>query len=208
LRENLCISCERYYSAEAPNMSKLSKLLSLSDLRGLGKTTCAVGLLMAMAAGLTSAWAFDRDGYKSRAEVTLADLNAKQLPDSKATLARLDEMIAIGIVGMKEYSARQPKYAKLMDAAIADSQAMEGMTDAQLEEKWGEKGYGGDAAGIPLKSVDESGTARAYLELIVAPAEQYIYIKRWQSVKKPHLLEQARDEAVELVKRLASFPEE
>jgi hypothetical protein len=187
-------------------MSKLSKPLSLSDLRGLGKTTCAVGLLMAMAAGLTSAWAFDRDGYKSRAEVTLADLNAKQLPDSKATLARLDEMIAIGIVGMKEYGARQPKYAKLMDAAIADSQAMKGMTDAQLEEKWGEKGYGGDAAGIPLKSVDES--ARAYLELIVAPSEQYIYIKRWQSVKKPHLLEQARDEAVELVKRLASFPEE
>jgi hypothetical protein len=189
-------------------MSKLSKLFSLSDLRGLGKKTCAVGLLMAMAAGLTNAWAFDRDGYKSRAEATLADLNAKQLPDSKATLARLDEMIAIGIVGMKEYSARQPKYAKLMDAAIADSQAMKGMTDAQLEEKWSEKGYGGDAAGIPLKSVDESGAARAYLELIVAPAEQYIYIKRWQSVKKPHLLEQARDEAVELVKRLASFPEE
>ena len=114
----------------------------------------------------------------------------------------------MGIVGMKEFAARQPKYAKLMNAAIADAQAMKGMTDAQLEEKWGEKGYGGDAVGIPLKSLEENGAPRAYLELIVDPAEQYIYVKRWQSVKKARLLEQARDEAVELIKRLESFPEE
>jgi hypothetical protein len=181
---------------------------SRSVLAWLGRTTCAIGLVVAMGAGSSNAWAFDHNGYKSRAEATLAELNAKQLPDSKATLARLDEMIAMGIAGMKEYAARQPKYAKLMNAAIADSQAMKGMTDAQLEEKWGEKGNGGDAVGIPLKSLEENGAPRAYLELIVAPAEQYIYVKRWQSVKKARLLEQARDEAVELIKRLESFPEE
>jgi len=46
------------------------------------------------------------------------------------------------------------------------------------------------------------------LELIVAPAEQYIYIRKWQSAKKSRWLEQARNEAVELSKRLASFPGE
>jgi hypothetical protein len=46
--------------------------------------------------------AFDKAGYKARAETTLAELNTKQLADSRATLARLDEMIAIGMVGMKE----------------------------------------------------------------------------------------------------------
>ena len=117
-------------------------------------------------------------------------------------------MIATGIVGIKEFAAHQPNYAKLMNAAIADAQAMKGMTDAQLEEKWGEKGYAGDAVGTPLKSLEESGGPRTYLELIIAPAEQYIYIKRWQLVKKPRLLEQARDEAVELTKRLESFSEE
>ena len=169
---------------------------------------CLVGVLTVAAFSPSDAWAYDHDGYRSRAKVTLAELNAKQLPDSKATLARLDEMIAIGRAAAREYADHQPKHAKLMDAAIADSAAMKQMTDAQLEEKWGEKGYGGDAVGIPLQSLDESSTARWYLELIVSPAEQYVYVKRWQTVKKPHLLEQARDEAAELNKRLESFPEE
>jgi hypothetical protein len=171
------------------------------------KVIC-VALLLNIAFGWPGSWAFDVNGYKSRAEATLEELNAKRLPDSKATLGRLDEMIAIGSIAVKEYAVRQPKYAKLMDAAIADSQAMKGMTDAQLEEKWGEKGYGGDGVGIPLHTLGEASAPRAYLELIVAPAEQYIYIKRWQTVKKARLLEQARDEAVELNKRLEAFPEE
>jgi hypothetical protein len=163
---------------------------------------------LTIAFGWSAAWAFDLDGYKSRAEVTLAELNAKKIPNVSSTLARLDQMITIGIAAMKEYAARDPKYAKLMDAAIADAQAMKGMTDAQLEEKWGEKGTGGDAIGVPLHTLGESSAPRTYLELIVGPAEQYIYINRWQSLKKARLLEQARDEAVELNKRLESFQTE
>jgi hypothetical protein len=171
------------------------------------KTLCGLVLLL-VAGGASTAWSFDLGGYKARADATLSELNAKNLPDSKATLARLDEMIAIGIAGMKEYGTHEPRYARLMEAAIADSQTMKRMTDAELEEKWGEKGYGGDAVGVPLKSLDEFGAPRAYLELIVAPAEQYIYVRKWQSTKKVRWLEQARDEAVELSKRLASFPDE
>src|SRR3954452_15903755 len=151
----------------------------LSVLIQCGKMLSAFALLLATA-GASTSWAFDIDGYKARADTTLAELNTKNLPDSKATLARLDEMIAIGIAGLKEYSEREPRYARLMEAAIADSQAMKIMTDAELEEKWGEKGYGGDAVGVPLKPLNESGAPRAYLELIVAPAEQYIYIRKWQ----------------------------
>jgi hypothetical protein len=161
--------------------------------------------LLALIAVSSSAWAFDREGYKARAELTLKELNAKRLPDAKATLARLDEMIALGIVGIKEYAAQQPKYAKLMDAAIADSQSMKRMTDVQLEEKWGEQGTGGDAVGVPLKTLADFGVQRAYLELVVGPAHQYIFIKKWESAKKARWLEQARDEAVELMKHLESI---
>jgi hypothetical protein len=171
-----------------------------------GKRLGAFVLLLATA-GTSASWAFDIGGYKGRADTTLAELNARNLPDSKATLARIDEMIAIGMAGMKEYSEHEPRYAKLMEAAIADSQAMKTMTDVELEEKWGENGYGGDAVGVPLKSLNEFGTPRTYLELIVAPAEQYIYIRKWQSARKARWLEQARNEAVELSKRLASFPQ-
>src|SRR3954454_4080951 len=157
----------------------------------LRAVTWLATLLLTIAFGWTGAWAFDFNGYKSKVEATLVELNAKKLPDSNATLARLDEMIVMGSAAAKEYAKLDPKYAKLMDAAIADAQAMKGMTDAQLEDKWGEKGYGGDAVGIPLKTLSESSAPRNYLELIVAPVEQYIYIKRWQSVKKARLLEQA-----------------
>jgi len=161
-----------------------------------------LGLFAVLAASQSKAWAFDRDAYKSRAEATLAEYNTKRLANSKATLARLDEMIALGTVGMKEFGAQHPKYAKLMDAAIADSQAMKAMTDVQMEQKWGETGTGGDAVGIPLKSLAEFGEERAYLELVVGPAHQYIFVRKWETDKKARWLEHARDEAVELVKHL------
>jgi hypothetical protein len=166
---------------------------------------CASGLLLALLIGSSAAWAFDRAGYQERAETTLAELNAKRLADSKATLARLDEMIVMGIVGMREYAASRPKYAKLMEAAIADVPAMKEMTDVQLEKKWGENGTAGDAVGVPLKSLADFGEERAYLELAVGPAHQYIFIKKWESAKKARWLEQARDEAVELLKHLESL---
>ena len=85
---------------------------------------------------------------------------------------------------------------------------MKGMTDVQIEEKWGETGTGGDAVGIPLKSLPETGEQRAFLELVVGPATQYIFVKKWQSAKRARWLEQARDEAVELLKHLGSIQAE
>jgi hypothetical protein len=165
----------------------------------------ALSLFLFMAVAASGARAFDLEGYKARAEANLAEFNKKQLTDSKATLARLDEMIALGIVGMKEYGARLPNYAKLMNAAIADSQAMKAMTDVEIEEKWGENGAGGDAVGVPLKSLADFGEERAYLELAVGPAHQYIFVKKWETARKVRWLEQARDEAVELLKHLQSI---
>lgn len=174
----------------------------------LGKVAARVVILLAAAAALSGAWAFDLNGFKARAQTTLAEYNAKRLADSNATLARLDEMIAIGAVGMREYGAKHPKYAKLMEAAIADVPAMKAMTDVQLEEKWGETGTAGDAAGVPLKSLGEESEQRAYLELVVGPATQYIFVKKWQSAKRSKWLEQARDEAVELLKHLETIQTE
>ena len=175
------------------------------NLAQFGKAAGTLALLLVLGAAPSAAWAFDRAGFKARAEATLAELNSKRLADSRATLARLDEMLALGIVGLKEYGASHPKYAKLMDAAIADSQAMKRMTDVEIEEKWGENGTAGDALGIPLKSLADFGEERAYLELVVGPAHQYIFVKKWESTKKARWLEQARDEAVELLKHLEAI---
>jgi hypothetical protein len=186
-----------------PGYIKSIRIISL--LPPLGKLMCCLIVLLPFNAGLCGAWAFDLNGFKARAETTLAELNAKRLEDSNLTLARLNEMLAIGVVGMREYGVNHPKYAKLMDAAIADVQSMKQMTDVQIEQKWGEAGTGGDAAGVPLKSVGENSEQRAYLELVVGPATQYVFIKKWQSTKRVKWLEKARDEAVELLKHLETI---
>jgi hypothetical protein len=159
-------------------------------------------LLLALTAGSPAAWAFDVDGFKSRLDATLAEVNTKSLTNSKATLARLDEMVAIGTVGAKEYAAKEPRFAKLMDAVVADAPAMKNYTDAEIEDKWGEKGTGGDAAGVPLKSLGQFDATRAAIELIVGPSHAYIFIKKWESAQRARWLEQARDELTELKEHL------
>jgi len=200
------LSSSSYRGIDVNECSEIQRSNRPPSTAWFGRVACGISICLALAVGLNHAWAFDKEGFKTRAEATLAELNTKRLKDSNATLARLDEMIAIGIVGLKEYGDKNPKYAKLMDAAVADSQAMKTMTDVQIEEKWGEQGTGGDPVGLPLKTLAEFGAERAYLELAVGPAHQYIFVKKWQTAPKPRWLEQARDEAVELIKHLNDIP--
>jgi hypothetical protein len=161
-----------------------------------------LGPLLAIAVGSSAAWAVDMEGYRSRLSATLAEVNTKSLPNSKATLARLDEMVAIGVVGAKEYAAKQPRFAKLMDAVVADAGPMKNYTDAEIEDKWGENGNAGDAIGVPLKSLGQFDATRAAMELIIGPAHAYIFIKKWESAPRARWLEQARDELSELQEHL------
>ena len=159
-------------------------------------------LALAISLASTGAMAFDMAGFKTRLDATKAEVAAKTLADSKATLGRLDEMIKIGVAGAKEYSDKQPKFAKLMAAVIADADAMKGYTDAEIESKWGEQGTAGDAVGIPLKSLGQFDETRAAIELIVSPAHTYIFVKKWETAQKPRWLDQARDELTELSEHL------
>jgi hypothetical protein len=162
----------------------------------------AGALILAMSISSVGARAFDMAGFKSRLETTKAETVTKTLTDSKATLARLDEMIKIGVVGAKEYADKQPAFAKLMAAVIADADPMKGLSDAEIEAKWGEQGTGGDALGIPLKSLGQFDDTRTAVELIVSPAHAYIYVKKWESAQKARWLDQARDELNELSEHL------
>ena len=47
--------------------------------------------------------------YLARLDATRAELVKKTLADSKTTLARLDELVTIGTVALREYGAKNPK---------------------------------------------------------------------------------------------------
>jgi hypothetical protein len=147
----------------------------------IGKTVCAVGLLLNLALGWSIAWAFDLNAHRSRAEVTLAEFNDQQLPDSRATWARLDEMIAIGSIAMKEYGTRQPEYAKRMSTAIADSQAMKGMTDAQLEENWEKKAMAATLSVFP-RNVCANRVSNVPISNSSSPRQRAVHIHQTMAV--------------------------
>jgi hypothetical protein len=163
----------------------------------LGLVLAGLGLMI-----VTPAWAFDQAGYQARLDTTRAELVKKTLADSKATLARLDEIVAIGIVAAREYGAKNPKYAKLMEAVIANTPDMKTYSDAQIEEKWGEKGTGGDAAGVPLKSLGDFDPPRNVMELIIGPSTAYVLIKKWETAQRAKWLDQASDELHETAEHL------
>jgi hypothetical protein len=184
-------------------MGKLMKP-TVSVRTQMGRRACTFGLVLA---GLTltrvgPAWAFDRAGYQARLDATRTELVKKTLADSKATLARLDEIIAIGIVAAREYGAKNPKYAKLMEAVIANAPDMKTYSDSQIEDKWGEKGTGGDTAGVPLKSLGDFDPPRNVMELIIGPSAAYIFIKKWETAQRAKWLEQASDELHETAEHL------
>jgi hypothetical protein len=168
----------------------------------IGRRTLALSFALALVAGTPHAWAFDMAGFKLRLDTTKAEVATKSLSDSKATLLRLDEMIKLGAIGAKEYGDKQPKFAKLMAAVVADGEAIKGYTDAEVESKWGEQGTGGDAAGIPLQSLAQFDETRAAMELVVGPAHAYILVKKWESAQKARWLDQAKDELTELTEHL------
>lgn len=163
-------------------------------------TGCALALTLT-GIGLP-AHAFDLQGFKTRLDTTKAEIQGSSLADPKATIARLNEMIATGKTGAKEYAARQPKFARLMEAAVADADAMASLTDAEIEDKWGEQGTAGNAVGIPLKTLGQFDETRAYLELMVSPAHAEIFVKKYATTHKPALVEKTRDELAELREHL------
>ncbi|MFO1060570.1 MAG: hypothetical protein U1E53_26810 [Dongiaceae bacterium] len=163
----------------------------------------ALGLSLVLLAGAAApALAFDAAGYQTRLEATQADVAGKTLANPDATLARLDEMIEIGIAAAREYAAKEPKYAKLMEAVIANASDMKTYSETQLEEIWGEEGSGGDAVGFKLSSIGAEDPPRNVMELIVAPSMAAILVRKWETTQRAKWLAQAGDELKELSEHL------
>jgi hypothetical protein len=158
--------------------------------------------LVLLAGAAVPAMAFDAAGYRARLEATQAEVASKTLANPDATLARLDEMVAIGIAAAKEYAAKEPKYAKLMDAVIANASDMKTYSDSQLEDMWGEKGTAGDAVGVPLSSLGDDAPPRNVMELIIGPSTVAIFVQKWQAGQRAKWLNQAADELKELSEHL------
>lgn len=146
--------------------------------------------------------AFDAAGYRLRVEAILAEAKSGAIADPKATLARLDELTGIGVEAAKEFGAKTPKWAGLMNQLAADAPAFKTQTPTEINDKWGEEGTAGESAGIPFKSLAQFGAERGYMELVVSPNISYSLVKKYEKTKKGNVLKEVADECEELLHHL------
>ena len=140
--------------------------------------------------------------YESLTKETIQELVAGKVPNTQATFARLDQAMQIGIAGCKEYIAKHPEDAKLLDKVIAEAPGMTTMTAEELEEAWGDEGKAGDSVGRPLKNIDNNGVTRGFLDIVVHPARAHDLIVEFDKTHDVHALEEAKGELVEALGHL------
>jgi hypothetical protein len=164
----------------------------------------AIAALTLASLALPPTWAraMDIATYKSLVEETLKELVSGKIADVDATIRRQENLMEIGKAGCTEYAGKEPKFAKLMQSAVAGADAMKSMSPDDLEAAWGDEGSRGDAVGIPLKSLDQFSKARSYLDTVVHPATAYIWLKQYKTKKDKQALERAKGELKEVLEHL------
>eukprot|EP01037_Dinobryon_pediforme_P012900 gene12900-13001_t len=163
--------------------------------------TAAIALL-ALALPPTASWAMDVATYKSLVDETLKELVSGKITDIDTTLHRQEKLMEIGKTGCAEYAGKEPKYAKLMEAVVADADGMKTMSPDNLEAAWGDEGSRGETFGIPLKSLDQFSKTRSYLDTVVHPATAYIWLQQYKTKKDKQALERAKGELKEVLEHL------
>ena len=153
------------------------------------------------------AQAMDFATYNKLTNEAIKELVEGKIPDVKASLARYEKLMAIGIEGAKERAKAAPEDAKLMELVISSAPAMKAMKPEELEEAWGDEGKAGDAIGKPLKSIDQFAMTRNYLDTVVHPARAYTFLTDYANTKNAQDLVEAKgelNEVLEHVKKIES----
>lgn len=148
------------------------------------------------------ATAFEVSRYEALTKETIQELVAGKIANPDATLARLKQAMEIGITGCKEYIAKHPEDAPILSKVIIEAPGMTKMTAEQLEEAWGDDGTAGDSVGRPLKTVDNNGVTRGFMDLVVHPARAYDLVVEFGKSHDVHALEEAKGELVESLEHL------
>lgn len=178
----------------------LSRRLFVSTKNHMSKILYAAwigaGVFLLLAAPVHAA---DFATYKSLVNETIKEIDSGDLKDPQATLARQEKAIAIGIEACKERAKADPKDAKLMDLVVASAAGLKTLTAEEIEEKWGDEGTAGDAAGVPLKSLQQFSVARSTLDLVIHPARVHAFLRDYAKTKNKLELQDAKGELVEVL---------
>ena len=149
--------------------------------------------------GPSFADAADLAGYSKIVSESVQTFISGKVEDVKGLIAKQDAAIEIGIAACKEYAAKKPEAAKLLNHVIASVPKMKQMSAEQLEQAWGDEGNAGDEIGAPLSKLDQFSMVRNHLDLVVHPARARAFLMEYASTKSRGVIDEAKAELVEVL---------
>ncbi len=164
--------------------------------------------VLVMMAFATMAWAqtqheFDKDGFDKLAKQTVGQVIGGDF-DVKLLIKDMESLVDKGIDGCTKHmnEAEIPGSEKqVMKAVIDHAHAMSKLSLAEVEAQWHEGGYL-KSINIDLDSFDHFGETMCYFDTIVHPATVIICLNEFKKTGDEELLEQIKDELVEVREHL------
>lgn len=160
----------------------------------------AVALMGMVCASPASA--FDKTAYRSLIEAVTKEIVLGKFENFDATLRRLDDAAAIAKIAAKEHAAAAPGDAKLMEFSITAPDAIKKTAVDKLDEEWGDGAKAFERAGFKRGAADQFKTAESYADLLVHPMTTWVYLTAWKKAPSGALLDQAKNELVEVLEHL------
>ncbi len=174
----------------------------------LSKPSLRLLFILAIQLIAGAAQAFDHARYTTLARSGLSDISAliQNTPVDPARLrATLDEMLALGVQGCRDFLDQPTAHAKLIELVLEQSSTMTRLSTAEISAQW----YRGDLPkkhGIDIVALDHFGDISInYMDSIVHPATAQILLREYLATGDLFSLKAARHElkeAIEHVERL------
>ena len=146
---------------------------------------------------------FDIHAYQKLTKKNIGRLISGKV-DPAVMTADMKKLIAMGVTGAKEYISKKgipAEEVKLMEITIANAAAMSNLPMAEIEAQW----HGGGflkAKGIDVSKFGHFAKVMCYYDALVHPATVIICLKQYQKSSDQGLLDQAKDELLEVVEHM------
>jgi len=178
-------------------------------MKKMKKGICFTGLVMVLLFGLMAtsyagtAHTFDIQGYKKLAKTNIGRLLSGNV-NAGTMNADMEKLIALGILGAKEHMTEPetpPEEAKLLEITIANINKMSNMSLEDIESQWHKGGFL-KTQEIDINKYDHFSEVMCHYDALVHPATVIICLKKYQQSHNEDLLEQSKDELMEVVEHM------
>ncbi len=157
--------------------------------------------MLVLSAGTASG--FETERYKSIVGQTISAINSGNF-EVQELIDLQDSLIAIGVQGVRDFGASNPKHAELMALVENSVGEMKEMSLDEIEAAWHE-GEALSAIGLNFDEIDYFGPAVSYMDTVVHAATALVALREYAATQDDVYLDQVVDELSEVVEHVENL---